>query len=138
MYELVADIERYPEFLPWCLGLRVVKTTRDGEGVPTKIADMIVAYKMFREKFRSEARLDQEKTRIDVHYVDGPFHHLRNRWQFNDQEGGGSRVDFEIEFEFRNFVLQTTAQSVFEKAFLRMSEAFVARADDVYGAVKVG
>ena len=128
MYALVADVEKYPEFLPWCAGLRVIERSE-----ASLTADMIVAYKVFRERFRSHVTLDREEKRIDVAYVNGPFSNLENRWRFKDKPEGGSVIEFEIEFEFRNFLLQATAQAVFDKAFARMSEAFVMRAEEVYG-----
>ena len=132
MFDLVADVERYPEFLPWCAALRVLE--RDAaDGKETLTADMIVAYKVFRERFRSRVAFDRAAGMIDVEYIDGPFRSLQNHWRFSDLSEGGSVVDFEIVFEFRNFLLQATAQGVFEKVFSRMSAAFIARADDVYG-----
>lgn len=132
MFALVADVERYPEFIPWCLALRVV--ARDtGPEFAWLTADMVVAYKVFRERFRSHVTLDREHLAIDVQYVDGPFRTLRNQWRFSDYAEGGSSIDFSIDFEFRNVILQATAASVFEKAFSRMSEAFVSRASLVYG-----
>jgi len=132
MFDLVADVERYPEFLPWCTALRVIQQDmRDGEGTMT--ADMVVAYKVFRERFRSRVTLGRAEKRIEAAYVDGPFRNLENRWRFTDMPDGGSVIDFEIAFEFKNFLLQATAQAVFDKAFARMSEAFVQRADEVYG-----
>ena len=132
MYDLVADVERYPEFLPWCLALRVVdRKVTDGAG--TLLADMIVAYKVFREKFRSKVMLDPASHSIDAHYTDGPFSTLRTRWRFADYAEGGSNIDFFIEFRFRSTLLQTTALMVFEKAFARMTDAFVARAFEMYG-----
>lgn len=128
MFALVADVERYPDFIPWCVALRVIER---GEG--TLLADMVVAYKVFRERFRSRVTLDPASGRITAIYVDGPFRSLRNEWTFRDREDGGSTIGFLIEFEFRNFVLQATAAQVFDKAFARMSEAFVARAAAVYG-----
>jgi coenzyme Q-binding protein COQ10 len=128
MFALVADVERYPDFIPWCVALRVVER---GEG--TLLADMVVAYKVFRERFRSRVTLDPEGARITATYVDGPFRSLRNEWSFRDRAGGGSTIDFLIDFEFRNFILQATAQQVFDKAFARMADAFVARAKTVYG-----
>jgi len=133
MYALVADVERYPHFLPWCSALRVVGR---GEGMLT--ADMIVSYKVFRERFRSRVKLDPQAKRIDVTYVNGPFRNLENRWRFTDKPEGGSVIDFDIAFEFRNFLLQATAQAVFDKAFARMSEAFVRRAEEVYGKAPSG
>ncbi len=133
MFALVADIERYPDFLPWCVALRIVDRRRDGDA-ERLTSDMVVAYGVFRERFRSLVRLDQEGGRIDVDYVDGPFRSLKNAWAFVDKPEGGSTVHFAIAFEFRNILLQKTAQAVFQKAFARMSEAFVERARDVYGA----
>jgi len=132
MFDLVADVEKYPAFIPWCIALRVLETgVADGQGTLT--ADMIVAYKVFREKFRSRVILDRENKTIDASYLDGPFRSLENHWRFTGQPEGGSVIDFEIDFEFKNFLLQATAQAVFDKAFARMSEAFVKRADEVYG-----
>jgi coenzyme Q-binding protein COQ10 len=132
MFALVADIERYPEFLPWCVALRIVGRRSDGD-MEYLTSEMVVAYHVFREKFRSQVRLDRGGSRIDVDYVDGPFRSLKNGWAFRVKPDGGSIVDFSIDFEFRSFVLQATAHAVFEKAFLRMSEAFVERARSVYG-----
>ena len=133
MFDLVADVDRYPEFLPWCVALRVVERRVNEDGRGTILADMVAAYKMFRERFRSRVALDRAAGTIDVEYISGPFRSLHNRWRFIDRPGGGSVIDFEIDFEFRNFLLQATAQAVFDKVFGRMSSAFVARADDVYG-----
>lgn len=137
MFDLVADVERYPEFLPWCVGLRIVqREITNGSGTIT--TDMIVAYKVFREQFRTHDRFDREAKVIEVEFANGPFRHLHNFWRFEDREGGGSVVDFEISFEFRNIFLQATAKAVFERAFARMSEAFIARADEIYGAASQG
>lgn len=129
MFALVADVERYPDFIPWCVALRIIER---GEG--TQLADMVVAYKVFRERFRSRVTLDPLAGRITATYVDGPFRTLRNEWAFKDRPEGGSTIDFLIDFEFRNFILQATAQQVFDKAFSKMAEAFVKRAQAVYGA----
>jgi coenzyme Q-binding protein COQ10 len=128
MFALVADVERYPDFIPWCVALRIVDR---GEGA--LLADMVVAYKVFRERFRSRVALDPASGRITAEYVDGPFRTLKNEWMFRDRPEGGSTIDFLIDFEFRNFILQATAQQVFDKAFAKMSDAFVARAKAVYG-----
>lgn len=130
MFDLVADVERYPEFLPWCVALRIIE--RDHKA-GTLTADMVVAYKVFRERFRSKVTLNRAEKHIEAFYIDGPFRNLENRWRFTDKSEGGSVIDFEISFEFRNFLLQATAQAVFDKAFARMSEAFVKRAEEVYG-----
>ena len=133
MFELVADVERYPEFRPWCVALRIAERRTDAQW-EFLTCDMVVAYKVFRERFRSLVRLDRAGRRIDVDYVDGPFRSLKNDWAFSEARSGGSIVDFSIEFEFRSLLLQATAQAVFEKAFLKMSDAFVERARSVYGA----
>lgn len=132
MYDLVADVEKYPDFLPWCIALRVLKREETETG-GTLYAEMVVAYKVFREKFRSSVTFDRKNNVIEAEYLNGPFRNLYNRWQFTDLPEGGSEVDFEIDFEFRSILLQATAQAVFDKAFARMSEAFVNRADEVYG-----
>ena len=132
MFDLVADVEKYPDFLPWCIALRVLQADKTG-GQGAVTAEMVVAYKVFRERFRSKVLLDRENKTIDAEYIDGPFRSLQNHWRFKDRPDGGSIIDFEIAFEFRNFLLQATARAVFDKAFSRMSEAFVKRADEVYG-----
>ncbi len=129
MFALVADVEKYPEFLPWCTALRIVEKDHAGG---TLTADMVVAYKVFRERFRSRVHLDRDERRIEAAYIDGPFRNLENRWRFTDKPDGGSVIDFEIAFEFKNILLQATAQAVFDKVFSRMSEAFVKRAEEVY------
>ena len=132
MFALVADIELYPEFLPWCVALRIAGRNRDGD-VEYLTSEMVIAYRVFREKFPQSRRLRPANCRIDVNYVDGPFRSLKNGWAFRARPDGGSSVDFSIDFEFRSLVLQATAQAVFERAFLKMSEAFVERARSVYG-----
>jgi coenzyme Q-binding protein COQ10 len=132
MFDLVADVATYPDFLPWCIALRVID--RSAEGDEQRLtADMVVAYTVFREKFRSKVVMRRAAGAIDAQYVDGPFRTLKNSWRFRDRPEGGSDVEFDIEFEFRSFLLHATAMTVFEKAFARMSEAFVARAHEVYG-----
>ncbi len=132
MFALVADIERYPDFLPWCAALRITGKRMEGER-EIILADMIVAYRVFRERFTSRVNLDPAKNAIEAEYVDGPFRTLTTNWRFADLDHGGSLIDFFIEFEFRSILLQATAGAVFEKAFSKMSEAFVERAKAVYG-----
>lgn len=131
MFDLVADVKRYPSFLPWCVALRITDSRANG-AIDLITADMVVAYKVFRERFKSKVSLERQAHSIDVEYIDGPFKNLRNSWRFHDLEESGSTVEFEIDFEFRNPILQTTARAVFDKAFLRMSEAFVERANTLY------
>lgn len=128
MFALVADVERYPEFIPWCVALRIVAREE-----AVLFADMVVAYRVFRERFRSRVTLDPAAGQVTAEYVDGPFRSLKNEWTFRDRAEGGSTIDFLIDFEFRNFLLQATAQAVFDKAFAKMADAFVARATAVYG-----
>jgi len=128
MFDLVADVERYPEFIPHCIDLRI--DSNDAvNGV--LVADMVVGYRAFRERFRSRVELDRPNFRITAEYIEGPFRHLRTLWRFADTEEG-SEVDFIVEFEFRSFVLQAAAAVVFERVFAHMSDAFVKRAADVY------
>ncbi|MEM9495125.1 MAG: type II toxin-antitoxin system RatA family toxin [Pseudomonadota bacterium] len=141
MFDLVSDVERYPAFLPWCSALRIVKRTGD-EDHGEIIADMVVAYKVFREKFRSRVILDRAAGTVCVDRMDGPFRTLRTDWRFADSTGvdtnadSGSVVYFEITFELKNLLFQRAAQLFFERKFLQMSEAFIDRAHDVYGAVR--
>lgn len=133
MFDLVADVETYPDFLPHCIALRVVfDNANNGHG--QLLTDMIVAYTVFREKFRCRVDLDKSAGRIDAEYEDGPFRRLITHWRFEDNPEGGSLIDFEIDFEFSSLLLQTTAQLVFDKAFAKMSDAFVDRAFEVYAA----
>ncbi|NOX84154.1 MAG: type II toxin-antitoxin system RatA family toxin [Alphaproteobacteria bacterium] len=135
MFDLVADVEKYPEFLPWCIALRILDRDISEAGGKLR-AEMIVSYKVFRERFKSDVSLDAVNKEIDVYYLDGPFRRLHNQWRFEDKADGGSTIHFFIAFEFRNILLQSTARVVFEKAFARMSEAFVDRADDLYGGAQ--
>ncbi|MFC4270358.1 type II toxin-antitoxin system RatA family toxin [Sneathiella chungangensis] len=128
MFDLVAAIDRYNEFLPWCIGSRI-KERRDN----VVLADLVIGFKLFREKFTSKVTLDEENMRIDVEYMDGPFRYLNNHWQFNDHPDG-CEVDFFVDFEFRSMILQKTIGMLFNEAVTRMITAFEGRARDLYGA----
>src|SRR5919107_2300797 len=104
MFDLVADVERYPEFLPLCEGLRVIRRSQSGEGVETLVAVMSVGYKAIRESFTTRVTLDRPRLRILVEYVDGPFKYLENRWTFRPA-GSGCEVEFFISYEFRSMTL---------------------------------
>lgn len=134
MFDLVAEVRRYPEFVPHCRAIRIVRSDVDENGEGELVSDMVVAYKAFRETFRTHVTLDRRAHRIETRYLAGPFRHLYNLWAFRDLPDGGSEVDFTIDFEFRNFLLQAAASAVFERAFAKMSEAFVERARAVYPA----
>lgn len=132
MFDLVADVEKYPLFLPLCEALRV-KKREERDARPVLVADMTIAYKIFRETFTSRVTLDREARRILVEYLDGPFSHLENRWTFKDREAGGCEVEFFIDWELRSRSLSMLVGSVFERVFRRYAEAFEERADRVYG-----
>jgi coenzyme Q-binding protein COQ10 len=132
MFELVADVERYPEFLPLCTGLRVIKRTQDGEGRETLVAEMSVGYRSIAERFTTRVVLDRRALDIHVSYIDGPFRYLENRWEFRPGESGGCAVHFSIEYEFRSMALGLVMGAMFDRAFRRFTEAFETRAKEVY------
>jgi len=133
LFDLVAGIEYYPDFLPWCIGSRV--TRREGD---TVWADLIVGFGVLREAFTSKVTLspphsDDSAGRVDVTYLNGPFRHLNNHWIFQPTENGRCRIDFYIDFEFRSALLQKLMGAVFNEAVRRMVGAFETRAHKVYG-----
>jgi coenzyme Q-binding protein COQ10 len=132
MFALVADVERYPEFVPLCEDLRVTSRSRSKEG-EVVIADMDVGYKAIRETFTSRVTLDPDKPFVKAEAVAGPFRYLENRWSFNPVSGG-CEVRFYISYEIRSLMLQMLAGAVFERAFSRFAEAFEVRARHIYGA----
>jgi coenzyme Q-binding protein COQ10 len=135
MFALVADVERYPEFVPLCESLRVRRRVQSGEGVETLIADMTVSYKLLRETFASKVVLDRPRFEIVVEYLEGPFRHLENRWNFHALGERESEVTFFIAYEFRSRTLALLMGAVFDAAFRKFVEAFERRADIVYGRV---
>ncbi|MFK5997663.1 MAG: type II toxin-antitoxin system RatA family toxin [Rhodobacterales bacterium] len=132
MYDLIADIEAYPQFLPWCAATRIRKRSHSGE---TQIidSDMVISFKVFREKFGTRVTLIPGQNKIDVEYLDGPFKYLNNHWAFTDCDGG-CEVDFFVDFEFKSKILQTIIGVVFNEAMQRIVGAFETRADALYGA----
>jgi coenzyme Q-binding protein COQ10 len=132
MFDLVADVERYPEFVPLCQSLRVRRATEAGEGSRIVVADMTVAFGPVKETFTSQVTLDRPGLAILVEYIDGPFKQLENRWRFRP-DGAHCNVDFYISYEFRSRTLGMLMGSVFDKAFRKLSESFEQRADIVYG-----
>lgn len=133
LFALVADIEKYPEFLPWCIGARI-RERRDN----VILADMVIGFKMVREKFTSRVTLTPPGEggadgRIDVAYVDGPMRHMQNRWTFIANPDGTTTIDFYVDFEFRSKILQTLIGALFHEAVRRMVAAFDARARTLYG-----
>jgi coenzyme Q-binding protein COQ10 len=134
MFDLVADVERYPEFLPLCEGLTVRRREREGD-MDVLIADMTVGYKAIRETFTSRVKLDAARLEVAAAGVPGamgPFSRLENRWQLSAAPGGCD-VDFHIAYELRSAMLQMLVGALFDRAFARYTEAFEARARAVYG-----
>lgn len=127
LYDLVADVERYPEFLPWCIAARIRE-----QGGDRIVADLVIGFKMFRERFTSRVRLNPDALRIDVAYTEGPFKYLTNHWVF-EAHPDGCTIDFYVDFEFRSRLLQKVVAVLFEEAVRRMVGAFEARARDLYG-----
>lgn len=132
MFALVADVERYPEFLPLCTGL-TVRSRREKDGRTLLVADMSVGYKAIRETFTTQVFLKPDEHLIDVKYIDGPFKYLENRWRF-DPAPGGTEVRFFIDYEFKSRILSALMGSMFDRAFRMFAEAFEKRADAIYGA----
>ncbi len=128
LFGLVADIERYPEFLPWCVGARI-RSRREN----VLVADLVIGFKGIRERFTSEVTLNRPIMRIDVAYRDGPFKYLNNHWIFNALPEGGCEIDFFVDFEFRSRLLQKIIGLLFNEAVRRMVAAFETRADQLYG-----
>jgi coenzyme Q-binding protein COQ10 len=127
MFDLVADVEKYPEFLPWCIGARIRR--RRGDLI---VADLVIGFKMIRERFTSQVKTDRDGMRIDVTYLEGPFKYLNNHWVFYENEGG-CLIDFYVDFEFRTRFLQRMMEPLFNEAVKRMVRAFEHRAEELYG-----
>ncbi|KRE12986.1 cyclase [Bosea sp. Root483D1] len=132
MYALVADVEKYPQFLPLCEGLTVRRRTPREGGGEVLLADMTVGYKAIRETFTSRVTLDPANRKILVEYVDGPFRYLENRWSFKPLDPG-CEVGFFISYEFASRMLGLLMGAMFDKAFRKFAEAFEKRADMIYG-----
>jgi coenzyme Q-binding protein COQ10 len=128
LFDLVADIAKYPEFLPWCADASIL--SEDGK---TVIADLVIGFKLFRERFTSEVILDRPNG-IEVYYKDGPFKNLTNKWRFLPGDDGGCVVDFQVEFTFRTAMMEMLIGAVFTQAVHRMVASFEARADEIYGS----
>ena len=127
LYQLVADVKRYPEFLPWCLAARIREQNDD-----KMIADLIIGFQMFKERFTSYVRLDDDAMEIHVEYAEGPFKYLQNHWQFKPHPEG-CEIEFYVDFEFNSRILQTVIESLFTEAVKKMVGAFETRANTLYG-----
>ncbi len=133
MFDLVADVERYPEFVPLCQTLKVHQRRQNGDGTETIVADMTVSFKLVKETFTSEVTLDRADRKIDVRYLRGPFANLENRWTFEPKGEEACDVGFFIAYEFKSRMLAMLMGTMFDAAFARFSTAFEKRADVVYG-----
>lgn len=125
MYEVVSDVEKYPQFLPWVVALRVLS-----RGDNRLTAEMAVGYGALRERYTSDIVLDPENLKVDVSQTSGPFKVLENHWQFTPQSDG-CEISFSIQFEFKSRLLHSVASAKFEKALLKMTDAFEARAKTI-------
>lgn len=132
MFALVAAVDQYHEFLPWCVASRITKI----ESAEIFYADLIVGYKMFRERFSSKVVLNNQD-HIYIEYLHGPLKHLKNHWRFIAEPDGSCIIDFSVEFEFKNKALQGLAQMFFHEVIRRMVGAFEGRARKVYGSLSV-
>lgn len=132
MFDLVADVARYPDFLPWTAAARI-RSRKPVEGGEEMEADLVISFKVFRERFGSRVRLYPEARRIDTEYIDGPFRHMKSTWTFAPAPGG-CEVTFFVDFEFRTAILQRLIGIVFNEAMQRIVRAFERRAAQLYGA----
>ena len=131
MYALVADVANYPKFLPWTSAARIRSVVEEGPS-QVMLADLVISFKVFREKFGSRVVLWPDERKIETAYLDGPFKHLESTWLFKDVEGG-CEVTFDVDFEFRNRLLQGAAGMFFNEAMQRVVRAFERRAAELYG-----
>jgi coenzyme Q-binding protein COQ10 len=133
MFDLVADVERYPEFVPLCRSLKIRQRTQNPDGTEIVVADMTVSFKLVREGFTSRVTLDRPNLKILVEYLQGPFSNLENRWTFEPKSGGECDVGFFLSYEFKSRMLAMLMGTMFDTAFQRFAAAFEKRADAIYG-----
>ena len=133
MYDLVADVANYPKFLPWCAAARIRSRVPQGASELME-ADLVISFKVFRERFGSRVVLHPDEHKLDTEYLDGPFRHMKSNWAFKDRADGGCDVSFFVDFEFKNAVLQGVIGMVFNDAMQRIVRAFERRAAELYGA----
>src|SRR6266508_1584047 len=133
MFDLVADMERYPEFVPLCRALRVLRRVPEPEGVEVVVAQVTVAYKLIVQNFISRVTFDRANLQIQVEYLEGPFRRMENRWVFHAVGDHVCDVEFFIAYEFKSRTLAALMGAMFDAAFRRFSAAFERRADEIYG-----
>ncbi len=131
MYDLVADVAQYPKFLPWCAAARIRSRAPMGAAEVME-ADLVISFKVFRERFGSRVTLYPSERKIDTEYLDGPFRYMKSHWIFTPREDGTCDVDFFVDFEFKNAVLQGIIGVVFNEAMQRIVRAFERRAAELY------
>ncbi|MCR8549724.1 type II toxin-antitoxin system RatA family toxin [Salipiger sp. P9] len=132
MYDLVADVASYPQFLPWTAAARI-RSREEHADHEVMLADLVISFKVFRERFGSRVTLWPGENRIDTEYLDGPFRHMISKWRFEDSAEGGVDVHFFVDFEFKNRILQGAAGMFFYEAMQRIVRAFERRAAELYG-----
>ncbi|MEM9147058.1 MAG: type II toxin-antitoxin system RatA family toxin [Pseudomonadota bacterium] len=133
MFALIAEVERYPQFLPWCSASRVRARHTLPDGAEVIEADLVISFKVYRERFGSRVTLHRAERKIDVAYLDGPFRYLDNHWHFKPTGPNSCDVEFFVDFEFKSRALQLVIGAVFNQAMQRIVRAFEARAEDLYG-----
>jgi coenzyme Q-binding protein COQ10 len=133
MFNLVADVERYPEFVPLCRSLKIRQRTPGPDGTEIVVADMTVSFKLVREAFTSRVTLDRPNLKILVEYLQGPFSNLENRWTFEPKSDNACEVGFYLTYEFKSRMLALLMGTMFDTAFQRFAAAFERRADMIYG-----
>ncbi|MEW6644264.1 MAG: SRPBCC family protein [Pseudomonadota bacterium] len=138
MFDLVADVERYPEFVPLCEALKVRSRTTKPDGSEVVVADMTVSFKLVRERFTSRVTLDRANLKILVEYLQGPFSRMENRWTFQPTGDTTCTVGFFIAYEFKSRMLAMLMGAMFDAAFHRFAAAFEKRADEIYGRQRAG
>ena len=131
MYRLVADVDKYPEFLPWCSAARVRSRELESKR-EIMLADLVISFKVFSEKFGSKVILHPDSKKIETEYLDGPFRFLKSSWEFESHNGGGCEVKFFVSFEFKSLLLQKVIGFVFNEVMQRIVRAFEKRANDLY------
>jgi len=136
LYALVADIESYPDFLPWCAAARIRSRQGMESGGEMVLADLVISFKVYREQFGSRVILRPEDRCIDVTYLDGPFRYLVNRWRFVPVDANTTDVEFFVDFQFKSRTLQAVIGAVFNQAMQQVVRAFERRAEALYGGAR--
>jgi coenzyme Q-binding protein COQ10 len=132
MFDLVADVEKYPQFVPLCSAVKIRSRAAKGDGMTVMVSYMTVAYKLIRQTYTSRVTLDRPGLKIVVEYLDGPFSRMQNRWTFHPAGEGTCEVEFFIDYEFKSRTLAMLMGAMFDTAFRKFAAAFEKRADEIY------